>query len=256
MPRGRERHSIPRLPETAGSRDFDLPRIQQAVRQILIALGENPDRDGLRETPSRFARACTELFSGLREDPAEHLSRTFEQESEDLVVLRDIEFASTCEHHLLPVLGRVHIAYLPADSRVVGLSKLARTVDIFARRPQLQERFTAQIADSLIEHLSPRGVAVVVEAEHFCMKVRGVQKANPVMSTTAVRGLFAEDWQVRQEVLAMLGAFPESGGRPATLPEAFGGNFEGQNPETVIALDRLRTPEVSGRSDSVISTIS
>jgi len=175
------------------------------VRELLLAIGENPDREGLLETPARVARAYRELFAGMREDAAVHLARTFEQESGDLVTLSDIEFASFCEHHLLPVFGRAHVAYLPADRRVVGLSKLARTVEVFARRPQLQERMNAQIADALMEHLAPRGALVVVEAEHMCMKMRGVRKENPVMRTVAARGVFASDAALRLETLALLG---------------------------------------------------
>lgn len=190
----------------ASSREpFDLARIRGAVREILLAIGEDPDREGLLDTPSRVARAYAEIFGGLREDVSVHLSRTFDQNSEDVVMLRDIEFSSICEHHLLPVFGRAHVAYKPSHGRVVGLSKLARTVEVFARRPQLQERMTAQVADSLMEHLGPAGALVVVEAEHMCMKMRGVRKSEPVMCTVAHRGVFTEDWKLRQEALAMFG---------------------------------------------------
>jgi GTP cyclohydrolase IA len=186
----------------------DLVRAEHAVRELLLALGENPDRDGLQDTPRRVAKAYRELLSGLHTHPATHLERTFEHEGAmgDVVVLRDIEFFSLCEHHLLPFLGKAHVAYLPAGGRVVGLSKLARTVDVFARRPQLQERLTAQIADALMEHLSPRGVAVIVEGEHMCMKMRGVGKQHSVMATTAYRGAYQSDAALRSEVTSLMRA--------------------------------------------------
>lgn len=187
-----------------GPSPVDQERIRRAVRELLAAIGEDPDRDGLLDTPARVARAYSELFGGLHEDAATHLERTFEQDSEDVVSLRDIEFSSVCEHHLLPVFGRAHVAYLPSQRRVVGLSKLARTVDVFARRPQLQERMTAQIADALMQHLEPQGSLVVVEAEHMCMKMRGVRKTQPVMTTIAHRGVFTADRGLRQEVLSLL----------------------------------------------------
>jgi GTP cyclohydrolase I len=198
----------------------DQPRIRAAVRELLAAIGEDPDREGLADTPARVARAWAELFGGLREDAAVHLARTFEQDSEDVVSLRGIEFSSFCEHHLLPVFGRAHVAYLPSRRRVVGLSKLARTVEVFARRPQLQERMTAQIADALMEHLAPQGALVVVEAEHMCMKMRGVRKAQPVMTTLAHRGVFSEDRGLRSEVLSLLLApGSEAAGRLAPWSE-------------------------------------
>lgn len=194
-----------RAPAAQISSAVDTQRLERAVREMLIAIGEDPDRDGLVDTPARVARSWAELFAGLRDEPGRHLARTFAAESEDLVTLRDIEFSSFCEHHLLPVFGRVHVAYLPSQRRVVGLSKLARTVEVYARRPQLQERFTAQIADALMEHLAPRGVLVVVEAEHMCMKMRGVRKEWPVMTTIAHRGELSADREQRTEVLALLG---------------------------------------------------
>lgn len=194
---------------------IDQSRIRGAVRELLIAIGDDPDREGLIATPARVGRAWAELFGGLGEDVAIHLARTFEQDSEDVVSLRDIEFSSCCEHHLLPVFGRAHIAYLPSQRRVVGLSKLARTVDIFARRPQLQERMTAQIADALMEHLEPKGALVVIEAEHMCMKMRGVRKVQPVMTTFAHRGIFTTDRELRSDLLSLLvGA---AGGRRAPI---------------------------------------
>ena len=184
----------------------DHERIARAVREILIAVGEDPDREGLLDTPGRVARAYAETFAGLREDAGVHLARTFEHEAsgDDVVMLRNIEFASLCEHHLAPFLGRAHVAYLPSGGKVTGLSKLARTVDVFARRPQLQERLTAQIADALVEHLQPRGVAVLIEGEHMCMRVRGAKKADAIMVTTAMRGVYTEDRELRREVLALL----------------------------------------------------
>ena len=190
-------------PSPAG---VDHDRIARAVREILFAVGENPDREGLVDTPARVARAYAETFAGLREDAGTHLARTFEHESsgDDVVILRNIEFASLCEHHLAPFLGRAHVAYLPSGGRVTGLSKLARTVDTFARRPQLQERLTSQIADAIVEHLQPRGVAVLVEGEHMCMRVRGARKADAKMVTTAMRGVYSDDRDLRREVLGLL----------------------------------------------------
>jgi GTP cyclohydrolase IA len=183
----------------------DHPRIEAAVREILLAVGEDPDREGLVETPRRVARAYAEMFAGLRDNAARHLARRFDHDGgEDPVVLRNIEFASTCEHHLQPFLGRAHVAYLPAAGKVTGLSKLARTVDVFARRPQLQERLTAQIADALHSDLGARGAAVVLEGEHLCMRVRGVQKRDAVMITTASRGVYAEDVGLRREIFSLL----------------------------------------------------
>jgi GTP cyclohydrolase IA len=197
------RHVVPSRPAVFG---VDHERIARAVREILIAVGENPDREGLIDTPARVARAYAETFAGLREDAGTHLARTFEHEAsgDDVVMLRNIEFASLCEHHLAPFLGRAHVAYLPSGGKVTGLSKLARTVDVFARRPQLQERLTSQIADALVEHLQPRGVAVLIEGEHMCMRVRGAKKSDAKMVTTAMRGVYTEDRELRREVLSLL----------------------------------------------------
>lgn len=191
--------------------DFPKPlvdhrRVEHAVREMLLALGEDPDREGLRETPSRVARAWAEMFSGLRDDPTEHLKRQFDHDvaADDAIVLRNIEFSSVCEHHLLPFMGRAHVAYLPSGGKVVGLSKLARTVDAFARRPQLQERLTAQIADALATQLDARATAVVIEGEHLCMRVRGAKKHDAIMVTTAFRGAYAGDRELRREVLALM----------------------------------------------------
>jgi GTP cyclohydrolase I len=181
-------------------------RIERAVREILMAIGEDPDREGLQETPGRVARAYVELFAGLRQDAGVHLAKQFDQEQvgDDVVMLRNIQFTSMCEHHLLPFTGRAHVAYLPDHGKVTGLSKLARTVDVFARRPQLQERLTGQIADALVEHLDPRGAAVVVEAEHSCLKLRGAGKHDAEMVTTAFRGVFTDARALRAEVLGMM----------------------------------------------------
>lgn len=188
----------------AGGGGVDQTRIQRAVREILAAIGEDPDREGLRDTPARVARAYAEIFGGLHESPAPHLARVFGEATDDAVVVRGIRFSSMCEHHLLPFRGVAHVAYLPDGERVVGLSKLARTVDVFARRPQVQERLTNQIADALVEHLSPRGVAVVVESEHLCMTMRGAKKESASMVTSALRGVYREDRGLRSEILGLM----------------------------------------------------
>lgn len=182
---------------------MDLERIQSAVREILIAVGEDPDREGLRDTPRRVARMYEELFNGLEKDPAAHLNATFTEGYDELVVLRDIPFSSTCEHHLMPFQGHAHIAYLP-DGRIVGISKLARVVDDFAHRPQSQERLTSQIADLLMEKLNAKGVAAVLTATHACMTCRGIQKAGSIMVTSAVRGRCKSDARTRSEVMTLL----------------------------------------------------
>ena len=187
-----------------GSGTFDLPRIEAAVREILLAVGEDPDRDGLVDTPRRVARAYREVFSGLHTEPAQHLSTTFEIGHDELVLVREIEVNSTCEHHLVPFMGVAHVGYLPREGRgVVGLSKLARVVDGFARRPQVQERLTSQIADALMERLDPRGVIVVLECEHLCMTIRGAQKPNARTVTTAVRGELRET-AARAEAMSLI----------------------------------------------------
>jgi len=167
----------------------DIPRVAAAVREILIALGEDPDREGLKETPERVARSYQEMFTGLEIDPAEVLAKTFEIDHDEMVLVRDIEVWSTCEHHLLPFTGVAHVAYIPAKGRITGLSKLARLVDAFAKRPQVQERLTTQVADALVEHLHPQGVMVVIECEHLCMTMRGVRKPGAKTVTSAVRGV-------------------------------------------------------------------
>lgn len=198
------RFAPPEMESIGLALDVDLPRIESAVREILLAIGEDPDRDGLMDTPRRVAKAYKELFRGLREDAGTHLSRVFQQEHDDVIIVRDIEFHSVCEHHLLPFSGKAHVAYLPGDGHVVGLSKLARTVDVFARRPQVQERLTNQIADAIVQHLDPRGVAVIIEAEHMCMKMRGVQKSGSSMVTSTVRGEFRRNSAMGAEVLNLM----------------------------------------------------
>jgi GTP cyclohydrolase I len=181
---------------------MDLPRLEAAVREILAAIGENPDRDGLRHTPARVARMYAEVFSGLHEDPTEHLTVTFEAEHDEMVMVRDIPLQSMCEHHLVPFIGRAHVAYIPADDgRITGLSKIARLVEGFSRKPQVQEKLTVQIADAIERTLEPRGVMVVIEAEHLCMSMRGVKKAGSTTVTSAVRGLFRTNVATREEAM-------------------------------------------------------
>ena len=181
----------------------DVPRIEKAVREILLAIGEDPDREGLLKTPNRVARAYSELIAGLKDDPKRHLQTVFTENYDEIVLLRDIEFHSLCEHHLLPFTGKAHVAYLP-DGKVVGLSKLARLVEGYARRPQVQERLTTQIADALMEELSPIGAACVIEATHTCMTIRGAKKHGSTMVTSALRGIFKENPSSRSEILALM----------------------------------------------------
>jgi GTP cyclohydrolase I len=183
----------------AGS-NVDQPRIRAAVRELLLAIGEDPDRDGLLETPARVARMFAEAFAGMHVDPRIFLRKTFEVDHEEMVLQKDMAFASFCEHHLLPFTGRAHVAYIPTG-RVVGLSKLARVVDAVARKPQIQERMTQEIADLIQEELSPRGVLVVIEATHTCMTVRGVKKPGTVCVTSAARGLYQTNFAARTEVM-------------------------------------------------------
>jgi GTP cyclohydrolase I len=174
-------------PATVG--EFDHERIAAAVREILIGIGEDPDRDGLRDTPARVARAYAEMFAGLRQDPRDVLATTFDLGHDEFVLVRDIEVWSCCEHHLVPFTGLAHVGYIPnVDGRITGLSKLARLVDLYAKRPQVQERLTTQVADALMEFLEPRGVIVVFECEHLCMTMRGVRKPGSKTVTSAVRG--------------------------------------------------------------------
>ena len=182
---------------------MDLERIERAVREILIAVGEDPQREGLLRTPRRVARMYQELFSGLVKDPSEHLTAAFTEIYDELVVLRDIPFHSMCEHHLMPFEGKANVAYLP-EGQVVGISKLARVVDDFAHRPQVQERLTSQIANLLMERLKAKGVAVVLHATHTCMTCRGIKKAGSVMITSAVRGTCKSDARTRGEVMTLL----------------------------------------------------
>ncbi len=183
---------------------MDKQRIEAAVREILIAIGEDPDREGLVETPSRVARMYEEIFAGLEDDPTRHLKLFNETGNEEMVVVRDIPLYSMCEHHLLPFMGKAHIAYIPSDGKVIGLSKLARICESFAKRPQLQERLTAQIADFLDEHLNPMGVAVVVEAEHLCMTMRGARASGAQTRTSALRGTMRSDSKTRAEAISLL----------------------------------------------------
>jgi len=183
----------------------DLPRIEAAVREILHAIGEDPEREGLRETPARVARMYEEVFCGLRESPDEHLQVTFEVGHDEMVMVRDIALTSMCEHHLVPFIGKAHVAYIPnLEGRITGLSKLARLVDAYAQRPQVQERLTGQIADEIQSSLDPRGVLVVIEAEHLCMSMRGVRKPGSTTVTSAVRGLFKESVATRMEAMRFI----------------------------------------------------
>ncbi|MDA0974658.1 MAG: GTP cyclohydrolase I FolE [Phycisphaerales bacterium] len=195
----------------SGSRSaIDHGRLERAVREILIAVGENPDREGLQDTPRRVAKAYGEIFAGLSQCPSKHLARVFSQSTDEPVLVADIGFHSVCEHHLLPFHGRAHIVYLPSGGRVVGLSKLARTVEVFARRPQLQERLTEQIADALDQHLGCAGCAVMVEAEHLCMRMRGVRASEARMTTTARRGIYRSDSMLGREAIESLRAAASS----------------------------------------------
>jgi GTP cyclohydrolase IA len=184
---------------------FDLPRIERAIREILLAVGEDPERDGLRDTPARVARAMTEQFGGLLLAPRDVLTTVFDADHEEMVLVRDIELYSTCEHHLVPFFGQAHVGYIPNEKgQITGLSKLARLVDVYARRPQVQERMTSQIADALVEILEPRGVIVIIEAEHLCMSMRGVRKPGAKTVTSAVRGSFLSSESTRLEAMSLL----------------------------------------------------
>ncbi len=182
---------------------IDNKKIEQAVRLMLEGIGENPDREGLKDTPARIARMCAELYSGMEEDAKTHLSRTFTVDSSEMVIEKDIPFYSMCEHHILPFYGKAHIAYIP-DGRVVGLSKLARTVEVFARRLQIQEQLTGQIADALMKYMQPKGALVMLEAEHMCMTMRGVKKPGSRTVTLARRGVFETDPSLEQRFFHML----------------------------------------------------
>jgi GTP cyclohydrolase IA len=183
----------------------DLPRIERAIRELLLAIGEDPDRDGLADTPRRVANMYQEIFSGLHEQPERHLNVTFEANHDEMVMVRDIQVYSVCEHHLMPWFGQAHVAYIPNDDgRITGLSKLARLIEGFARRPQVQERLTSQVADAIERVLSPRGVLVVVEAEHLCMSMRGIRKPGATTVTSAVRGLFRDSVAARAEAMSFV----------------------------------------------------
>ncbi|MDP9431206.1 MAG: GTP cyclohydrolase I FolE [Actinomycetota bacterium] len=184
---------------------FDAPRIEAAVREILLAVGEDPDRDGLRDTPARVARSYAESFAGLGADPSEVLTTVFDAGHDEMVLVKDIEVSSTCEHHLAPFTGVAHVGYIPnASGEITGLSKLARLVDLYARRPQVQERLTSQIADALVEGLKPRGVIVVISAVHMCMTMRGVRKPGSSTVTSAVRGAFRDSASTRAEAMSLI----------------------------------------------------
>jgi GTP cyclohydrolase I len=199
-------HAVPPGEPKPPRTRVDKPRIERAMREILSAIGEDPDRDGLRRTPRRIAEMYEEIFSGLHEDPRRHLVTTFEAEHDEMVMVRDIPLVSFCEHHLVPFNGRAHVAYVPGeDGRITGLSKLARVVDGFAKRPQVQEKLTTQIADAMMEALEPLGVFVVIEAEHLCMTMRGVKKPGALTITSAVRGIFKDNAATRAEAMSFVG---------------------------------------------------
>jgi GTP cyclohydrolase I len=184
---------------------IDRARVERAVRELLLAIGEDPDRDGLVRTPVRVADMFSEIFSGIDEDPAAHLTVRFDADHDEMVMVRDIPLYSCCEHHLVPFIGKAHVAYIPGDDgRITGLSKLARLVDAYARRPQVQERLTTQIADTIDKVLDPKGVLVVIEAEHLCMSMRGVRKPGSITVTSAVRGLFKTNAATRAEAMAFI----------------------------------------------------
>jgi len=187
----------------SGSDKVDLPRIERAVREILAAVGEDPDREGLVETPARVARMYAEMFSGLHTDPSIHLKKFFTEEYDEMVLVRDITFNSMCEHHMLPFYGKAHIGYVP-NGKVVGLSKLARVVEEVSKRPQVQERMTEQVANLLIEELDVKGVAVVIEASHSCMSIRGIRKPGSMCVTSAMKGLFRSNLSSRSEVMTLI----------------------------------------------------
>jgi GTP cyclohydrolase I len=195
--------SASRVPEPTGQVDHE--RVVAAVRELLFAVGEDPDREGLRATPDRVARAYSEIFAGLHVDPDDVLQTTFDENHDELVLVKDIPLYSTCEHHLVPWHGTAAVGYIPGeDGRITGLSKLARVVDLYARRPQVQERLTSQVADAVMRRLQPRGVIVVVQAEHLCMAMRGIRKPGALTMTSAVRGIFQEDSRTRAEALSLI----------------------------------------------------
>jgi GTP cyclohydrolase I len=183
---------------------IDQKKIEKAVKEILVAIGENPGREGLKETPRRVAKMYSELFSGLHMDPAKEITLFKQAEHEEMVMVKDIPFYSICEHHLIPFLGKAHVVYIPKAGRVTGLSKLVRVVEGFAKRPQVQEKLTTQIADTLMSRLQPQGVLVIIEAEHLCMSMRGVKKPGSLTVTSAVRGVFEKNATTRMEALALI----------------------------------------------------
>ncbi len=204
-------NNSPGKPRRLSSEDADRPlegevdqeRIRAAIRELLLAVGEDPEREGLRDTPDRVARMYAEMFAGLRKDPREPLQRTFTQKYDEMVLVKDIGFESMCEHHLLPFMGKAHIAYLP-NGKIVGLSKLGRVVDVLARRPQVQERMTEELADLLMHELDARGVGVILEATHTCMTIRGVHKPSSICTTSAMRGSFRTNQSTRAELMALI----------------------------------------------------
>ena len=200
MTESSDRSSRDKIDDRNNFCEVDKPRIERAVREILLAIGENPDREGLLETPQRVARMYEELFQGLRQDPAEHLQKFFTEEYDSMVIVKDVEFHSMCEHHLLPFVGKAHIGYIP-QGKVVGLSKIARVVETVARRPQLQERMTETIANLLMDELNALGVGVVIEASHACMTLRGVRKPGSICVTSAMKGSFRKNTKTRAEFL-------------------------------------------------------
>jgi GTP cyclohydrolase IA len=191
------------VPPAGSGRSIDLDRIRHAVREILEAVGEDPDREGLQETPDRVARMYAEVFEGLHQDPRVHLKTQFTQKYDEILLIKDIRLVSFCEHHLLPVVGQAHIAYIP-NGKVIGLSKIPRVVDVLAKRPQMQERLTEDLADLLMKELGAQGVAVVIEASHSCMTIRGVKKPNSTFVTSAMRGVFKERLATRTEVMSLI----------------------------------------------------
>ena len=194
----------PQASEKARTNPVDLPRIERAVREILEAVGEDPNREGLLETPSRVARMYAEIFAGLHVDVRDTIKVFHEEDHDEMIMVGDIPFYSMCEHHLLPFIGKAHVVYIPQDGRILGLSKIARVVDIISRKPQLQERLTSQIADAIVTAVQPMGVAVVVEAEHLCMTMRGIRKPGSITVTSALRGLCKRDARSRAEAMSLI----------------------------------------------------
>ena len=202
-PAARPRRTAPPAKNGPADARVDHGRIEAAIREILLAVGEDPDREGLQETPARVARMYAEICAGLHRDPGEVLRKTFTQKYDEMVLVKDVRFASICEHHLLPFFGKAHIAYLP-KGKIVGLSKLPRLVQLVARRPQVQERITEEVADLLVEELHPRGVAVVLEATHTCMTIRGIRQPESLCTTSAMRGVFRDNPSSRSELMALI----------------------------------------------------